>query len=152
MLIKYLRLPIFILFLWLSDLNCYAVQVYKDEVIVVTHVQSRDLSLQQIKKIYLGMGTSKGGSNNNLITTLPHQNRTRTLFNVKIIGLTEARIRSFWAQMRFSGRGKPPVELENPEMVIEYVLKNNGSIGYLPYNTVIPAQLKVIYSTMVRDG
>ncbi|GAC21788.1 hypothetical protein GARC_4851 [Paraglaciecola arctica BSs20135] len=48
---------------------------------------------------------------------LPPESQTRVLFNTKMVGLTESRIQSCWAQMRFSGRKKPPTELTNETLV-----------------------------------
>ncbi|NRA55395.1 MAG: hypothetical protein HRU23_14725 [Gammaproteobacteria bacterium] len=113
------------------------------DIIVVTSIESPNFSLQQIKKIYLGMNAS--GMQNKHAVTLPHGNKTRQLFHIKVLGLSEARVRSFWAQMQFSGRGKAPVVLATSKLTMDYLINNPYSIGYFAANTVLPPTLKVIY-------
>jgi len=138
--LRYITLTFALLF-W--PIAIFAQHLSEEDILVVTSVQSADLSLLQIKKTYLGMNSS--GLANKHAVTLPHGNKTRQLFHVKVIGLSEARVRTFWAQMQFSGRGKSPVELPTVALVIEYLITHPNSIGYLPATTLLPQQLKVIY-------
>ena len=71
--------------------------------------------------------------------------RERLIFNTRIVGLTESRVQSYWAQMRFSGREKPPVEVDSVNAMIRYLLNNEGRVGYVPANTPLPAELTVLY-------
>lgn len=125
--------------------------VNDDDILVITGARAQDLSLQQIRQIYLGMNISAGSSRHINIATLPNRNPARHLFNVKVIGLSEARIRAFWAQMKFSGRGNRPIELAEPNQVIEYIKKNQQSIGYVPTNITLPSEVKIIYSSGLQD-
>lgn len=111
-------------------------------VIVVANIQedSLELSQQEIRNLFMG-----GKSHALTVVTLPPRNQVRILFNTKVIGLTESRIQSYWAQMRFSGRKKPPQELQSEEQLINYLLTNKNSISYLSSNTPIPQGLTVIY-------
>ena len=76
---------------------------------------------------------------------LPSENHTRVLFNTKVVGLTESRIQSYWAQMRFTGRKKAPKEIESEQLVLEYLKNNQGTIGYLPAGITLPKELTVVY-------
>lgn len=76
---------------------------------------------------------------------LPPENKTRILFNTKVIGLTESRIQSYWAQMQFSGRKTPPKELNDEQSIISYLLRNEGTVAYLPADYSIPEELTVVY-------
>lgn len=78
------------------------------------------------------------------IALLP-ENQTRVLFNTKVVGLTESRLQSCWAQMNFSGRKKPPTELTNETLVIEYLLKHPGTIADLPADIEIPDALRILF-------
>jgi len=71
----------------------------------------------------------------------------RYIFNTKIVGLTESRIQSYWAQMRFSGRQKPPQEFESVEAMLAFVLSHKNTVAYLPSDTKVPDGLTVIYQT-----
>lgn len=78
---------------------------------------------------------------------LTPNNDTRSVFNTKIVGLTESRIQSYWAQMRFSGRKKPPQEFDSVESVLAYVASKKGAVTYLPAKTKVPEGLTIIYQT-----
>ncbi|MEP1448950.1 MAG: hypothetical protein ABJK37_22795 [Paraglaciecola sp.] len=116
-----------------------------EAVIVVANTadKSIQLSRQQVRNLFMG-----GALPYDLdAVALPPENHTRVLFNTKVVGLTESRIQSYWAQMRFTGRKKGPVELKNEKLVVEYLMSNVGTIGYLPAGMSIPDELTVLYST-----
>lgn len=114
-------------------------------VIVVANTADKSIQLnrQQVRNLFMG-----GALPYELdAIALPPENRTRVLFNTKVVGLTESRIQSYWAQMRFTGRKKAPVEIKNEKLVVEYLIDNVGAVGYLPAGTLIPDELTVLYST-----
>ncbi|REL28774.1 hypothetical protein DXX93_02190 [Thalassotalea euphylliae] len=76
---------------------------------------------------------------------LPPESPIRVLFNTKVVGLTEARIQSYWAQMRFSGRNRPPRELSDVEAVLRFIQQHKNTVAYLPAGIEIPQELTVIY-------
>ena len=117
--------------------------VSADSIVVVANTQDTtiQLSRQQVRNLFMG-GTL---SYELRAIALPPQNQTRVLFNTKVVGLTESRIQSYWAQMRFSGRKKPPTELTNVTLVIEYLQSHPGTIAYLPADADIPANLTVLF-------
>tara|TARA_R110002167_G_scaffold93085_3_gene249686 strand:- start:1698 stop:2126 length:429 start_codon:yes stop_codon:yes gene_type:complete len=115
------------------------------EAIVVlanTADKSIQLNRQQVRNLFMG-----GVIPYDLqAVALPPKNQTRVLFNTKIVGLTESRIQSYWAQMRFTGRKREPKEIDNESSVLEYLKNNEGAVGYLPAGISIPANLTVIYT------
>lgn len=133
-LMKYFIIMLIALFSFISSSSA--------SIIVVANIQedSLELSQQEIRNLFMG-----GQSHSLTAVTLPPKNQVRVLFNTKVIGLTESRIQSYWAQMRFSGRKKPPQELPSEEKLINYLLTNINSVSYLSSNTPIPKGLKVIY-------
>ena len=109
--------------------------------IVANVEEDIQLSKQQVRNLFLG-----GKLDENLIAVeLPPANDTRILFNTKVVGLTEARIQSYWAQMRFSGRRKPPQQFASQELAIDYVLQNKRAVAYLPEDEPVPDGLRVIF-------
>ena len=116
---------------------------YNDGIIVVANIQQTDLSLskQQIRSLFMGSSLGYGLK----VVTLPPSSLVRVAFNTKIIGLTEDRIQSYWAQMRFSGRKTRPAELDSEQQLIEFLTNNPGTVAYLSASTKIPPQLTVIY-------
>lgn len=113
-------------------------------VIVVANINSHELTLkkQDVRAIFMGAPIGR-----DLIpAALKPKHSARILFNTKVLGLTESRIQSFWAQMKFSGKSKPPIEFESTQELIDYLLLHSNAIGYLPSDTVLPQQLTVVYS------
>ena len=113
-----------------------------EKIIVVTSASNVGLlSKQQIKRIYMD-----GGSYNLKPINLSQGNKTRIIFNSKVIGLTEPRINSYWVQMKFSGKSEPPLELDNTDAVINQLKKDPRAIAYFPQEIEIPSTLQVIYT------
>lgn len=75
---------------------------------------------------------------------LPPETHTRVLFNTKVVGLTESRIQSYWAQMKFSGRRQQPKELQSEQSVLDYVKNNHNAVGYLSSAMEIPNELTIL--------
>jgi hypothetical protein len=109
---------------------------------VVANIDSEvSLSRQEVKSLFLG-----GGVQHNLTPlALNAGNTTRLNFNTHVLGLTESRIQSYWAQMRFSGKSKPPREFATEEVLLQYVQNHSGSVAYISSNTEVPEGLTVVY-------
>ena len=118
-------------------------QTRAEGVLVVANTDERDLQLTQreVRSLFMGRASNPGL---NAIVLTP-DNLTRVLFNTKVIGLTEARIQAYWAQMRFSGRRPPPREFENETEALRYVRANEGAVGYFSQDMPLPEGLVIIY-------
>lgn len=129
----------------LSLLGLYTVSTNtfaeKKQLLVITSLPSLEkLSKSQIRQIYL-----QGGINVQVKPlTFSSGNKNRSIFNTKIIGLTESRIESYWAQMKFTGRATPPQEFATTEELLTFLIHNSGYIAYVPANTEIPNSLNVV--------
>jgi ABC-type phosphate transport system substrate-binding protein len=55
----------------------------------------------------------------------------RQRFSDDVLGRSVAAVKSYWAQLVFSGRELPPPELEGDEEVVRYVAKHAGAVGYV---------------------
>ncbi|MBU2971384.1 hypothetical protein KO527_18745 [Pseudoalteromonas sp. C2R02] len=119
----------------------------QDHIWVVTQKLDNDivLSKQEVRQIYLGINIYLSDDVTSSAITLSRKNRVRSQFNAQVIGLTESRLQSYWAHMRFSGRNKPPKEYDSIPSLLEHITTNKGSIGYVPAQTVLPENVVVIY-------
>ncbi|MFC4698862.1 hypothetical protein ACFO4O_01635 [Glaciecola siphonariae] len=129
-------IPIVLLISFASD------ALARESVLVVANVDDElSLSKQEVRNLFMG-----GTVDYDLTAIeLPPENEVRILFNTKVVGLTEARIQSYWAQMRFAGRKKPPQQLDSVESVVSFLRDNKGAIAYVPAGTDVPPDLKVVY-------
>ena len=118
-------------------------QIQADRVLVVANIEDRDLQLTQreVRSLFMGRASDAGL---NAIFLTP-DNLTRVLFNTKVMGLAESRIQAYWAQMRFSGRKRPPREFEDEATALRYVLANEGAVGYFSQDTTLPEGLVILY-------
>lgn len=117
----------------------------ENNIIVVANIEDYgiELSKQQVKSLF--MGSSLGYNFD--VATLPPSSLIRVNFNTQVIGLTEDRIQSFWAQMRFTGRKTQPKQIGTIESLLEYVKNTPGAVTYLPASTLLPGNLKILYRT-----
>ena|SRR5437867_404939 len=60
--------------------------------------------------------------------------QVRQGFVEDVLARSVAAVRAYWQQAIFSGRDIPPPELASDEAVVEYVLANEGAIGYVSRN------------------
>ena len=118
-------------------------QTHTERVLVVANIEERDLQLSQreVRSLFMGRGSDAGLN----VVFLTPDNLTRVLFNTKVMGLAESRIQAYWAQMRFSGRKRPPREFEDEAAALRYALANEGAVGYFSQDTPLPAGLVVLY-------
>ena len=118
-------------------------QTHVERVLVVANLADRSLQLSQreVRSLFMGRASDAGLK----VIFLTPDNLTRVLFNTKVMGLAESRIQAYWAQMRFSGRKRPPREFEDEATALRYVLANEGAVGYFSQDTPLPEGLTVLY-------
>ncbi|MDO6567369.1 hypothetical protein Q4561_09890 [Alteromonas sp. 1_MG-2023] len=135
-------LPLFILTLVVSPPKIVHA---REGVLVVANLadSSLVLSKSEIRSVFMG-GSTKGLSP---VEFVPGS-YIRKVFNTRVIGLPEARIQSFWAQMRFSGRSSPPVSVDSIDEMLLFLAEHKASVGYLPEGTSLPKGLTVIYESI----
>ena len=131
--------------LLLAVLLVFVAEAQAAGVLIVANTAEHDLKLTRIEVRNLFMGEASDLALNAI--ALPPDNLTRVLFNTKVVGLTESRIQAYWAQMRFSGRKQPPREFQNEAKALEYVLANEGAVGYFSQDMPLPEGLVVLYRT-----
>lgn len=99
------------------------------------------LSREQVRNLYMGVSLGHGLKP----IALSRSNRLRSVFNTRVIGLSESRIQSYWAQMRFTGRKQPPKEIAREQQLLEYLLRHPDCVGYVSADTELPETLAVIF-------
>lgn len=111
--------------------------------IIIANTDNENIKVEkrQVRDIFMG--------NNSHFSLKPvalsPSSTARFTFNTKIVGLTESRIQSYWTQMRFSGRKRPPQEFDSIEQLISHVQSTKNAVAYVPSETEIPNNLTVIY-------
>lgn len=131
------------LFLFLLMALSQTVNARVGGIIVVANTNNTPMVLtkQEVKSLFMGGALEVEFQP----VVLPNSSPTRVIFNTKVLGLTESRVQSYWAQMRFTGRKKPPTQVSSQLELIEFLIDTPYSIGYLPKDTPIPDGLTVVY-------
>ena len=135
-----LKLILFLLFIVILTPST---QARINDIVIVANVDQSTLSLskQEVKSLFMG-----GALEVELHpVSLPTNSPARIVFNTKVLGLTESRVQSYWAQMRFTGRKKPPKQVNSQLELIEFLINTPNSIGYLPKGISLPSSLTVVY-------
>lgn len=114
-----------------------------DRLVLVANTDQTDLSLNREQVRNLFMGGALGYDLTPVV--LSAGDPLRSLFNTHVIGLAESRIQSYWAQMKFTGRLKPPKEFSSQAKLLKYLSATPDSVGYLYPSAEIPAALTIIY-------
>jgi ABC-type phosphate transport system substrate-binding protein len=116
-----------------------------EQVVVITnHTTAVDsLSRVELKNLYLGAPLSADLTP----IMLPKSSLSRTVFTTHVIGLSESRLQSFLAQMRFSGRQLPLVEMDEVAQVVDFIRETPNAVAYIPASVQLDASIKVLYST-----
>ena len=116
-----------------------------NDILIVSNTKNASLTLdkREVRDIFLGRVASTALKP---VVLTPGQT-ARTVFNIRVVGLSESRIQSYWAQMRFSGRNNPPREFATVDALLEHIVSTPGTIGYVPADTVVPDELVVVFST-----
>ena len=133
----------FILSIFLFTLTCFNTLANTDEkVVLVAHIDY-DLTLtqQEIQNLFMGGYTSYQLTP----ISLKSGNELRMLFNLTVLGLTEARVQSYWSQMKFTGRKIPPKAFESEDDALLYVLRNKNTVTYINAEREVPDSLIVIF-------
>lgn len=68
----------------------------------------------------------------------------KAVFYRKISGKTLAQVHSYWTTLIFTGKGRPPKNLDDVEKLVELLNNDPHAIAYLPLGQV-SASMKILY-------
>jgi hypothetical protein len=127
----------------LSLLLAMSLNSYASDLIIVANTEQADITLnkRQVRDIFMG-------DNSQFLLkpiAMAPRSKSRYTFNTRVVGLTESRIQSYWAQMRFSGRKKAPREFDSLESLLVHLQNNKETVAYLPSDTKLPDGLIIVY-------
>lgn len=103
-----------------------------DLVVVVSRDNSQQLTLADIRKIYLGQRSAFSDGTKVLPVMYAEGSAERAAFVKHVLKVSESQFIGIWAKLWFTGNGNPPVELQDSAGIGSYILKHRQAIGYLP--------------------
>lgn len=111
------------------------------ELLLVAHRELPEVTLsrEDVADLFLGRRRIYAGSQ--VLSPVDVSNESwREGFYQAIAGFSSNRVRGYWAQQVFTGRSRPPKEVE-PVAAGELVIREKGVVTYLP---VVPAGARVL--------
>ncbi len=121
------RLTIFAV-LWMVSMAVYA-----DDVVIIVHPSNAltEISVNDVKKIYLGKKKFFPGGEKVIPGDQLKGTQSRKFFYGGIIGKSEAKLKSYWSRLIFTGKGTPPKTIGFDRVVKEWVASQPKAMGYI---------------------
>ncbi|MFC0120168.1 phosphate ABC transporter substrate-binding protein [Pseudoalteromonas xiamenensis] len=113
------------------------------EVAIIVHPSnSNTFSESDLKNLYLGKKKTFPDGSEAIPLNLEEGGDGRTYFNQTALEKSDAQLKAYWSKLVFTGKGTPPKEVTQDEMV-KLVSSNPSTIGYVDASAVSDA-VKVI--------
>lgn len=113
------------------------------EVAVIVHpANAASVSDSDIKNFYLGRQKTFANGETAVLLSLSEGHPSRSEFNTKALGKSDAQLKAFWSKVLFTGKGTPPKDVSDAEMV-KLVGNNPNMIGFVDAASV-DSSVKVV--------
>ncbi|MBC3935599.1 hypothetical protein [Undibacterium rugosum] len=89
------------------------------------------LSKDEVINLYMGRTRKFANGLSALPIDLKNAEHEKVQFYAMLVGKEVAEINSYWARLRFSGQGSPPLQAESMDEVLRIVAENKAAIGYV---------------------
>lgn len=116
---------------------------YADIAIIVNPSNSNTLSDNDISRIFLGKMKSFDSGNSTSPINLKVGHSIRDEFEDKVLGKSSQQVKAYWSKLVFSGKGKPPQEMDSIAEIIAFVSSNPDAIAYID-NAKVTDEVKVV--------
>ncbi|AWB66404.1 hypothetical protein C2869_08165 [Saccharobesus litoralis] len=103
-----------------------------------------ELSRMQVIDMYMGKYVAFPNGEIAIPIDINDDSLLRSDFYQALVGMSLARVNSYWSRIKFTGRAKPPIEKSNEQAIIDYIANTPNAIGYIRKEN-LTNNLKVIY-------
>ncbi|MDR4515483.1 hypothetical protein [Nitrosomonas sp.] len=116
------------------------------DIVVIVNPDSSIVKLSRRQIIDIYMGRNPGLESGQKIQPLdqPINSAVRAEFYRKLTGKPVSAINAYWARLLFTGRAFPPLLVEDNKAMLNTVLKNPNTVGYLE-SQYLTERVKVVY-------
>ncbi len=113
------------------------------EIAVIVHPSNTSaVTDADIKNFYLGRQKAFANGETAVLLSLSEGDNSRSEFNNKVLGKTDAQLKAFWSKVLFTGKGTPPKDV-SPSDMLHLVATNPNMIGFVDASAVTP-DVKVV--------
>jgi ABC-type phosphate transport system substrate-binding protein len=117
----------------------------EDIVVIVNKKNSVDnLSKDEVLDIFMGRNRKLSSGIVAVPLDLPDTEADRQNFYFRLTGKNINQINAYWARLVLTGHASPPVILRNEEAVLQKVVDNRSSVGYIS-RSKINSQVKIVF-------
>lgn len=116
---------------------------FAEEYVVISNKNMKDLSINQIKAIFLNKLVSIENIKA-IPINLEARDSLRLKFEEEVLNMSFSRLKTYWATQHYLGH-RPPISMKSQESIKSFVKKVDGSIGYINAQNV-DESVKVIYT------
>nr|WP_112479721.1 hypothetical protein [Vibrio variabilis] len=104
-----------------------------------------ELSRSKARMLYRGKAKSLQGKRVEL-ADWPEASSERSEFYHSLLGKDVAQMNAYWASLSFSGKARPPKEIDNANVttLVAWLTEKPNRIGYAPLDAV-PSEANVLY-------
>ena len=108
-------------------------QVYADEIVVIVNPATpfSTMTAAEVRLIFMAKNKTLPDHRPVVPLMLQEETPTRVSFDQVLLQRDSRESRAYWAQMIFTGRGKPPRQLNNDNEIKQEVGRNPDAIGYI---------------------
>lgn len=123
-----------------------AASVASAEVVVIVNSASPVASAapDDVAQIFLGKRNDIGG-NSLVAVDQAEGTASRTVFYDKIVQKNPSQLNAYWSRLIFTGKGAPPRQVGSDAEVVDAVLEDEETIGYID-SAAVTEGVKVIYT------
>ncbi len=117
-------------------------------VAIIAHpdVDDSGISKNILAKIYLGKVKSYSNGIKIIPFDLPKTSSIHKAFYKTIVKKSDREVSRYWSKLKYTGKGKPPKQIDSNRGVIKWVAQTKGGIGYIDarYVKFLKKSVKVI--------
>lgn len=114
-------------------------------VVIVSSMNAIDqLSREQLEDIFLGQTQSFPNGTTVVPVDQAEGSNARRQFYEAVLGRTAAQIRSHWAKLTFTGRGRPPRSVSSTDEILALLSQDARILSYIEKNK-LSNRVKVVF-------
>ncbi|MCF6211376.1 MAG: phosphate ABC transporter substrate-binding protein [Gammaproteobacteria bacterium] len=109
-----------------------------DEVVLIVNPANTlsELTLKDVKKIYLGKNKFFPGGGRVIPADQPEKSTVREIFYAVMIDKSASKLKVYWSKRIFTGKGTPPIIKKGDEAMLAWVAEQPLALGYVYRNSV----------------
>lgn len=115
------------------------------DIVVIVHPQAsfNTLTLSEARQLFMDKSKRLPDGQTAAPVMPPEHSALRKAFDRLVLDRDSKQMRAYWAQMIFTGRGKPPRHAENDEAMKQEVSTTPNAVGYIDQRS-LDRRVKVV--------